>query len=472
MFIKRTDFSVCLLLSLLFGCADNSVKTETPNIVFIFADNLGYGDIGCFGSQIHKTPNIDKMAKEGITLTSLYSSSPVCTPSRASLLTGCYAQRVDMHWDDKNGAVLRPVSSKGLNPEEITIAEILKDRGYATACIGKWHLGDQPDFLPVKQGFDYFFGIPYSEDMVPSHSPEWPDLPLVKNEKVIEAPAELTTTTRRYVGEAIRFITENKNKPFFLYFPENLPGSRKMPVVDHRFQGKSVNGAWGDAVEEIDWSVGEIIKTLNKLGLEEKTIIVFTSDNGAPHGKSRKGMGSNEPFSGPGYTTMEGGMRVPCIVKWHGRIPEGRSNNELCTMMDWFPTFAEIAGAKVPEDRIIDGRNIWALLLDEAGAKTPHEVFYYYYTNKLQAVREGKWKLYLPSDHKNNRINKDIPLKLIDLSRDVKEMNDLSEMFPEVVERLKLHAEQMAGELGNGSRRGKAVRPAGYVENPKALIMK
>ena len=475
----KVSLAFLILILVLLSCNNtnnldnkNVTQLEVPNIIFIYADNLGYGDVGCFGSQIHRTPNIDKMVEEGIKLTSLYSSSPVCTPSRASLMTGCYAQRVDMHLDDKNGHVIRPISSKGLNPEEITIAEILKNRGYATACIGKWHLGDQPEFLPVNQGFDYFFGIPYSEDMVPSHSPEWPDLPLVKNDKVIEAPVDLTTTTRRYVREAIRFITENKNKPFFLYFPENLPGSRKTPIVDDLFRGKSVNGAWGDAVEEIDWSVGEIMKTLKELGLEEKTIIVFTSDNGAPHGSSSSGRGSNEPFSGPGYSTMEGGMRVPCIVKWSGRIPAGRSNNELCTMMDWLPTFAEIAGAKVPEDRIIDGRDIWTLLLDDVGAKTPHEVFYYYYTNDLQAVREGKWKLYLTSDYKTDALNEDNSLKLIDLSRDIKEITDLSVEFPEVVERLKLRAEQMAVELGNGSSRGKMIRPAGYVENPKALIMK
>ncbi|WP_372931822.1 sulfatase family protein [Mariniphaga sediminis] len=475
MFKKIIQLNSCILLfCCCVSCNNNSAKIETPNIIFIYADNLGYGDIGCFGSQIHKTPHIDKMAKEGMRLTSLYSSSPVCTPSRASLMTGCYAQRVDMHWDDRNGAVLRPVSPKGMNPEEITIAEILRDRGYATACIGKWHLGDQPQFLPVNQGFDYFFGIPYSEDMIPSISSEWPELPLLKNDKVIEAPADLTTTTSRYVREAIRFISENKNKPFFLYFPENLPGSRMVPVVDERFRGKSVNGAWGDAVEEIDWSVGEIMKTLEEYGLEEKTIIVFTSDNGAPQGgrETRSGMGSNEPFSGPGYTTTEGGMRVPCIVKWKGKIPAGQSNNEWCTMMDWFPTFAEVSGAKIPEDRIIDGKNIWPLLLGNKEAKTPHKIFYYYYTGDLQAVREGKWKLYLSDGKERDEPDANSKLKLIDLSRDIKELNNVSEQFPEVVKRLELHANQISGELGNGTKKGEKIRPAGYVENPKGLIMK
>jgi arylsulfatase A-like enzyme len=461
--------------TLQFGCAEKKSETTQPNFVFIYADNLGYGDIGCFGSQIHHTPNIDKMAEEGIRLTSLYSSSPVCTPSRASLMTGCYAQRVDLHLSDKNGAVLRPVAAKGLNPEEITIAEVLKEKGYATACIGKWHLGDQPDFLPVNHGFDYYYGIPYSEDMVPSHTPAWPELPLIQNSKVIEAPADLTTTTSRYVNEAIRFITENRNRPFFLYFPHNLPGSRAIPVVDKRFLGKSPNGTWGDSVEEIDWSVGEIIKTLKELGIEDNTLVVFTSDNGAPQGRMdiRSGVGSNEPFAGPGYTTFEGGMRVPCVVKWPDRIPAGESNNELCTMMDWLPTFAAIAGANVPQNRIIDGKNIWPILSGDKNARSPHDVFYYYYTDKLQAVREGKWKLHLPAfDNETKKFADNGNMKLIDLDRDIKELTDLSEKHPDVVERLIDHALKISEELGNNSGRGTQTRTTKYLADPEPMIIK
>ena len=220
-----------------------------------------------------------------------------------------------MHLNEEGKWVLYPVSAKGLNPQEITIAEILKDAGYATACIGKWHLGDQRECLPLEHGFDYYFGIPYSEDMVPQIDPGWPALPLVENNIVIEAPTDLTTTTRRYVKKAIRFMMENKGRPFFLYFPHNLPGSRAVPVVDQAFAGQSANGAYGDAIEEIDWSVGEILQALQDMGIKENTMVVFTSDNGSPLGRAgSSGRGSNEPLSGSGYTTMEGGMRVPCLV--------------------------------------------------------------------------------------------------------------------------------------------------------------
>ena len=464
------------ILSIIYsGCNEKLTEPTLPNFIFIYADNLGYGDVGCFGSQIHSTPNIDKLAAKGMRLTSLYSSSPVCTPSRASLMTGCYAQRVDLHLSDTNGAVLRPVAAKGLNPEEITIAKVLKEKGYATACIGKWHLGDQPEFLPLNHGFDYFFGIPYSEDMVPGPSRDWPELPLLQNNKVIEAPADLTTTTDRYVKEAIHFITENKERPFFLYFPHNLPGSRAVPVVDKRFHGKSPNGTWGDSVEEIDWSVGELIKTLKKAGIEDNTIVIFTSDNGAPHGSinTRSGVGSNEPFTGPGYTTMEGGMRVPCIVNWPDKIPAGTANNELCTMMDWLPTFAALADANVPQDRIIDGRNIWPILSGDKNAHSPHKLFYYYYTDKLQAVREGKWKLHLPSyDNEKKEFMKDSSLKLVDLGRDIKELTDLSSEYPEVVQRMLEHAKKISDELGNNSGRGSQTRTAKYINNPEPLIIK
>jgi len=466
-----------LLGALQFACNTGNKTPERPNFIFIYADNLGYGDIGCFGSKLHKTPHIDRIAKNGISLTTLYSSSGVCTPSRASLLTGCYAQRVDMELSENGKWVLRPLSSKGLNPNEITIADLLKDAGYATACIGKWHLGDQPEFLPLRYGFDYFYGIPYSEDMVPSFDPTWPDLPLLQNDKVIEAPVNLKTTTKRYVKEAIRFITENKDKPFFLYFPHNLPGSRSVPIVNDDFKGKSANSSYGDAIEEIDWSVGRIVNTILKLGIEKKTMIVFTSDNGSPLGRAgSSGKGSNEPFSGAGYSTMEGGMRVPCVVQWPGTIPPDISNNELCTMMDWLPTFASLAGTTIPKDRIIDGKNIWTLISGEENAKSPHEFFNYYFMDQLQAVRDYKWKLYLPLNNKYDGGDKFIfydssKLKLIDLTTDIKEENDISIQHPEVVKRLLQHAEKISEELGNPQHKGNKVRPAMYVKNPKPLVM-
>ncbi len=465
---------VCFVL-LCSGCTHREIP---PNFIIILADNLGYGDLACFGSDLQQTPNIDKLATEGMRLTSFYSASGVCTPSRASLMTGCYAQRVDMHLSDTGLAILRPVASKGLNPEEITIADLLKEKGYSTACIGKWHLGDQPECLPLRQGFDYYYGIPYSEDMIPSFDPDWPDLPLIRNDEVIEAPVDLSTTSRRYVKEAIRFITGNKEKPFFLYFPLNLPGSSAVPVTDKAFAGKSGNGPWGDAIMEIDWSVGQIVNCVKASGIEKNTIIVFTSDNGAPQGLSGSSRGgSNEPFSGAGYTTMEGGMRVPAIVKWPGSVPEGSSNDELCTMMDWLPTFAGLAGAQRPRDRIIDGKNIRPLLSGDENAKTPYKVFYYYLMDQLQAVREGNWKLHLALENKYDGIDKSrfygsSELRLIDLSKDLKEKHDVSGEYPEVVDRLLGYAEEISKELGDPSHRGDQIRPALYIEHPEPLIMK
>lgn len=477
---EKRDFGIRLIGVLLltvsiFGC-NNDKATLKPNFIFIYTDNLGYGDLGCFGSEFQETPHIDKMAEEGIRLTSLYSSSPVCTPSRSSLMTGCYAQRVDMHVNGKGGWVLYPVSSKGLNPDETTIPEILKKEGYSTACIGKWHMGDQPEFLPTNQGFDYFFGIPYSEDMVASVKPEWPELPLLKNNKVIEAPIDLTTTTKRYVREAANFIIKNKDNPFFLYFAHNLPGSRSTQTVDERFCGKSQNGSYGDAIIEIDWSVGEIIDVVKRAGIEKNTMIVLTSDNGTPKGRAGgSGSGSNSPFSGKGYDTMEGGMRVPGIVKWPGKIPANKTNDELCTMMDWLPTFAYLSGGQLPQERIIDGKNIWPLISGVPNARSPHDIFCYYLMDQLQAVRKGQWKLYLPLENKydrgdKNRFYGESKLKLIDLSKDLKEKYDVSEQHPNVVEDLLKEADKMRDKLGDSNQKGKEIRPTKYIDNPKPLL--
>lgn len=437
-----------------------------PNFIIILCDNLGYGDLGCFGSKTHHTPHIDRLAGEGTRLTSFYSSSPVCTPSRASLMTGCYAQRVDMHISDKGGWVLRPVSAKGLNPSEVTIAEILKEQGYATTCLGKWHLGDQPKFLPTRHGFDYYFGIPYSEDMVSAHTPLWPPLPLLRNETVVEAPVDLTNMTRRYVQEATVFIRKNRDKPFFLYFAHHLPGSRKVPVVDPQFQGKSSNGHYGDSVEEIDWSVGQIISELKRFGIDDRTLVVLTSDNGTPPGKG----GSNAPWGGWAYSTNEGGMRMPCIVRWPRKVPAGRTCDELCTMMDLLPTFAGLVGAAASQDRIIDGKDIWPLWFGRSGAKSPHMVFYYYMVNQLQAVRSGKWKLRLPLKKVRGSVVHR-PMKLIDLSKDPQEANNLSQDCPKVVRRLMALAEQARLDLGDLDHPGAGQRPAGYVDCPTPRVM-
>jgi len=446
--------------------AGEVVHASKPNIVLILCDNLGYGDLACLGSTLHRTPNLDRLAREGMSLTSFYSSSPVCTPSRASLMTGCYAQRVDMHLSDTGGWVLQPVSRKGLNPNETTIAEILKKQGYATACLGKWHLGDQPDFLPTRHGLDHYLGIPYSEDMIPARRPSWPPLPLIRNETVMEAPVDLARTTRRYVAEALRFIEANHQNRFFLYFAHHLPGSEKVPEVDPHFRGRSDNGSYGDSILEIDWSVGEIINALKRLGIDDRTLVLFTSDNGTPPDKG----GSNAPWGGWAYSTSEGGMRMPCFIRWPGRIPAGHACNELCTMMDLLPTLARLAGGPLDTDKVIDGKDIWDLWSDVPDASSPHEAFYYYMADQLQAVRDSRWKLHLPLKAIRGK-TVDRPLRLIDLSIDPKEVHDLSHEHPEVVRRLMRFAERARTELGDLGRHGHGHRAAGQVGRPTPRVL-
>jgi len=440
---------------------------RTPNIIVVFCDDLGYGDVGCFGSTKHRTPHIDKMAAEGMRFTSFYVTSGVCTPSRSSLMTGCYPRRVNMHESARNEWVLFPVAARGLNPDEITIAEVLKGRGYATACVGKWHLGDQPQFLPTKQGFDYYYGIPYSNDMGARQRKQNPPLPLLRNEKVIEAPVDQNTITKRYAEEVVKFITANKDRPFFVYLPQTMPHN---PVhSSEKFRGKSANKGYGDCVEEIDWSVGQILGALKKLGLDENTLVIFTSDNGAA---SRWG-GSNLPLSGWKGSTMEGGMREPCVMRWPGKIPAGGTCDELACTMDLLPTFAKLAGTRAPGDRIIDGRDIWGLMSGRAGAKSPHEAFYYYFRDQLQAVRSGKWKLHLARTQKprGNKPAVKVAGKLYDLKADIAEQNNVAEANPGVVKRLLGLAEKAREDLGDRDRAGANQRPAGLAVSPKPLVL-
>jgi len=442
--------------------------SEKPNFIVIFCDDMGYGDVGCFGSTKHRTPNLDRMAAEGTRFTSFYVTSGVCTPSRSSLMTGCYPRRVNMHQNEAGLCVLFPVNHKGLHPHEITIAEVLRGQGYATACVGKWHLGDQPDLLPTRQGFDYYYGIPYSNDMGTRQGPGRPPLPLLRNEEVIEAPADQNTLTRRYTEEVIKFVRANKDRPFFVYLPHTMPHN---PVhASDAFRDKSANGRYGDAVEEIDWSAGQILAALKDLDLDDKTLVLFTSDNGAA---SRWG-GSNGPLRGWKGSTWEGGMREPCIVRWPGRIPAGAACDELACTMDLLPTFARLAGASAPTDRIIDGRDIWPLMSGRPGAETPHEAFYYYQMDQLQAVRSGKWKLHLPLKPKKRNWGKPepgCPLQLYDLDADIAEQNNVADEHPDVVERLLALAEKARDDLGDTGRKGKGQRPAAFVPHPKPLRM-
>ncbi|MDP6524635.1 MAG: sulfatase [Kiritimatiellia bacterium] len=435
-----------------------------PNVIIIFIDDMGYGDLGCYGSEKNRTPQIDRMAAEGMRFTDFYVACSVCTPSRAALMTGCYPRRVNLHVDEKNLCVLFPGARKGLNPTEITIAEVLKSQGYATACIGKWHLGDHPDFLPTSQGFDYYYGIPYSNDM---HRKPIP-LPLVRNEKAIEAPVHQPTITKRYTEEAIRFIRKNKEKPFFVYLPHAMV---HLPLhASKDFKGKSANGIYGDATEEIDWSTGEIIKTLKELGIDDNTLVVFTSDNGST---GRHG-GSNVPLRGNKGRTDEGGMRVPCIMRYPGRIPANKVCADVSGTIDFLPTIAALSGARIPGDRIIDGKNIWPLMSAAPGAKSPHEAFYYYQMDQLQCVRSGKWKLHLPMDSKKRNWGKPegkTPVQLFDLEENIAEDKDLSRQHPEVVDRLMKLADKMRQDIGDLDKAGANQRPAGWVEKAQPRLL-
>jgi len=452
------------------GCSNiaNTHSRRPPNFIIIFCDDLGYGDLGCFGSKKHRTPHIDQMAKEGTRFTSFYVTSGVCTPSRSSLMTGCYPRRVNMHQNAQNQWVLFPVGKKGLNPNEITIAEVLKKKNYATACIGKWHLGDQPKYLPTRQGFDYYYGIPYSNDMGSRQRRINPPLPLLRNETVIEAPVNQNTITKRYTHEALNFIKSNKHNPFLLYLPHTMPHN---PVhSSENFHGKSANKGYGDTVEEIDFSTGQILKTLKDLNIDRQTLVIFTSDNGA----AKRWGGSNLPLSGWKGSTAEGGMRTPCIMRWPGKIPAGISCNQLTCTMDLLPTFAKLAGTSAPKDRIIDGKNIWPLMNGTKNATSPHEVFYYYMKTQLQAVRSGKWKLHLPRNSKLvnwKNLETDLPMKLYNLEADIAEKTNLADKHPEITKRLFALAKKARNDIGDIDHPGQNQRPAGMVVSPKPLLL-
>lgn len=411
-----------------------------PNLVIILVDDLGYQDVGCFGSPLISTPRVDGMAKEGIRFTSYYAQT-VCTPSRASLLTGCYPVRVGLP------NVLNPSDKIGISSSEITLAQVLKSRGYATTCIGKWHLGHLPQFLPTRHGFDSFFGLPYSNDM----GKQIP-VPLMRGEKIIEQPANQDTLTQRYTQEAVKFIETNKDRPFFLYLPHTMV---HVPLhVSEKFRGKSKRGLYGDAAEEVDWSTGEVLDTLKRLGLDDNTLVIYTSDNGPWLAQGVNG-GCALPLRDGKGTTYDGGVRVPCIMRWPGKIPAGAISDEMVTEMDVLPTFARLAGTSAPEDRIIDGKDIWPLMSGAQGAVSPHETLFFYRANRLQSMRSGKWKLILPLDGK--------PLALYDLHADIGESRDLSAEYPRVVQRLSDLAQRCREDIGDTitMTRGINIRPPG-----------
>jgi arylsulfatase A-like enzyme len=441
-------------------------SASPPNFILIFCDDLGYADLGTFGCEINRTPNLDRMAAEGVKLTNFYVTASVCTPSRASLLTGCYPQRVDMAEVRHQGfrSVLLEGAQHGLNPTEITLAEMLKPAGYATACIGKWHLGDQPQFLPTRQGFDTYFGIPYSNNMKGKYG-----LPLLRDEAVIEQPADQSTLTKRYTEEAIRFMEAHQEEPFFIYLPHTFPHTPLYASDD--FAGKSPHGLYSDVIEEIDWSVGEIMKYLQEKNLAENTFVFFTSDNGGVGGE----LGQNTPLREGKGKTWEGGIRVPAIAWWPGTLGGGRSIDALATTMDILPTYHQLVYDQAFQQAVIDGHDLFPILTGERDASA-YQAFYYYDRDQLQAVRSGKWKLHLPMENRFRAHHTDetiaIGPELYDLDNDIGEQHNLAAEHPEVVERLIGLAEKARKVLGAQDQPSPYVRRAGKVIESEQLQMK
>lgn len=466
------------VFALLLLMSGSVLALDKPNFVIINIDDLGYSDIGPFGSTTNATPHLDRMAAEGRKLTSFYAA-PVCSPSRASLMTGCYPKRAL-----PTPHVLFPGAEVGLNPDEITIAEVLKEAGYATACVGKWHLGDQPGMLPTDQGFDYYYGIPYSNDMGtiedgaksnPGQSPRpvnpkakakaapprdeagirgnaQPPLPLLENNTVIEQVKQggQTSITQRYTEKAVDWIKQHQDESFFLYLPHTAVHFPLYPGM--KWRGTSKNGLIGDWAQEVDWSVGEVLTTLRDLGLSEKTLVLFTSDNGGAlnHGSQ------NAPLRGSKASTLEGGIRVCTIAWWPGQIPAASDTAAISSMMDVLPTFAGLAKATVPSDRVLDGVDLWPAFIGDA---QPRQTFHYFRGAELQAVRHGPWKLHLKDK------------ELYHLEQDIGEAKNAAADHPEVVERLQALAAAMADDLGVDDF-GPGCRPLGRYPNPQPLISK
>ncbi len=423
-----------------------------PNIVLINCDDLGYGDPGCYGSKNHDTPALDRMAAEGMRFTDFYMAAPICSPSRSAMMTGCYAERVGLETGVEI-CVLRPGEPIGLSPDEVTVADLLSRQGYATKIIGKWHCGDQPPFMPTSHGFDSYYGIPYSNDMgVSRRHPELPPLPLVRDEEVIQAQPDQAALTERYTEEAVRFIRGNRDRPFFLYLAHMYV---HVPIyAPERFLEQSRDGAYGAAVEHVDFCAAVLLRELEQLGLDRNTMVIFTSDNGAVDRP-----GSNEPLRGHKGTTWEGGMRVPCIVRWPEAVPAGTECTEIATAMDFLPTFAHLAGTSAPADRIIDGKDIGPLLRAEPGATSDYEAFYYYREGELQAVRRGAWKLHLTSG------------ELYNLREDIGETKNLAAGELDLVKELQEAAEAGRRDLGDAltGAPGENRRPCGRVDDPRPL---
>lgn len=420
-------------------------NTDRPNIVLIFTDDQGFGDIGCFGSPYIETPNLDRMATEGAKYTSFYVGGPICTPSRAALMTGCYPGRVGLE-----EGVLFPGDEEGLNPDEITLPEVLGEAGYASICIGKWHLGDTEPFLPTNHGFDHYLGVPYSNDMGDGQTGgKYRELPLMRDTEVVEAPVDQRTLTQRYTEEAVSFIEDHQDEPFFCYLPHNMP---HVPLAtSETFSAVSKRGDYGDVITELDWSVGRILSTLDRLDLDEDTLVLFTSDNGPWLSKEIDG-GSAGHLRGGKQSVWEGGPRVPAIARWPGTIPAESVCSELWTAMDLLPTFAALARTTPPQDRVIDGADARAFLTDPESATASQDHYYYQSAGgDLNAIRDADgWKLHRERD------------QLYHLHTDVEEQYDLIEEHPGIADRLRREVADFEDDLATNGR------PVGRIDRTTA----
>ena len=491
--IFSTPMKFRLCLSLIAALLPALLHAAPPNVVLILADDLGYGDVGCFNSRTCKTPNLDKLASEGTKFTDFYVAQAVCTASRAALMTGCYPNRVGL------AGALNHTSKNGINPDEYLLPEMFKKAGYATAAYGKWHLGTAIEFNPLRHGFDEFFGIPYSNDNSkyhPTMAAEMPPLPLYDGEKIIEHDADQALFTKRFTERATDFIAKNKSKPFFLYVPHVMP---HVPIfASPEFKGKSGTGLYADVVAELDWSVGEIMQSLADNGVADNTLVIFFSDNG-PFLSYGNHAGSSGPLREGKLTSFDGGMRVPCLMRWPGVIPAGGRQREPIMAIDLLPTLAKLLKVSLPMTPM-DGLDVMDVLTLQRGATSPHQALTFYAGDELQAIRSGPWKLHFahqyltvdgppgkdgkPANHANMkpagmdksgiegiasrhgyRVAQE-PLALYDLRLDEGEKRNVADVHPDVVERLTKLAEPLRAELGDALKgvKGNAVRAAGKVE--------
>ena len=448
--------------------SSNAYSLAKPNIIIIFTDDQGYADLGCFGAENHKTPNLDRMASEGRKFTDFYVPQAVCGASRAALLTGCYPNRIGML-----GAP-GPKSRHGINPNEVLISELLKTKGYSTAMFGKWHLGHHKASLPIHHGFDEYYGLPYSNDMWPHHPgvrhltlkerlKKWPNLPMIEGDKIIDhevTPEEQTHLTTDYTNRAVNFINQQKDKPFFLYLAHSMP---HVPLfVSEENHNKTKDGLYADVIWEIDWSVGQILKSLKENKIDKNTLVIFTTDNG-PWLSYGDHAGSAKPLREGKGTAWEGGVRVPCIMRWPEIIPSSTVCSEPAMTIDILPTIAGITGAKMPNHQI-DGKNIWPLIKGKKNAKSPHEAYYFYWGNNLHAIRKNNWSLHFPHSYRSlngkpgtggvpgKYQQKKTNTALFDLRKDISQKSNLSEEHPNIVKNLKALGEKHMNYINENSR--------------------